>query len=129
MLGVDGMHNDMIRSAQAAYLAGQHSEGISPAVLYARFRAAHRYLAETGVPGDGDNNLVIMNYQSPTPLHRDNFPGHFAFGFSGSDVETVISQGRVIVENGRLITEDEESIVAYAREQARRLWDKMSGGR
>ncbi|MDR1045235.1 MAG: amidohydrolase family protein [Candidatus Adiutrix sp.] len=128
MLGVDGMHNDMIRSAQAAYLAGQSSEGISPAALYARFRAAHRYLAETGAPGDGDNNLVIMNYQNPTPLHRDNFPGHFAFGFSGSDVETVVSQGRVIVENGRLITEDEESLVAYAREQARRLWDKMSGG-
>ena len=126
MLGVDGMHNDMIRSAQAAYMAGQHTEGISPAELYARFRAVHGYLAEMGVPGDSGNNLVVLNYQSPTPLHRDNFPGHFAFGFSSNDVETVIAQGRVIVEDGRLISEDEDGIVAYAQQQAGRLWAAMS---
>jgi len=126
MLGVDGMHNDMIRSAQAAYMAGQNTEGISPVELYNRFRAVHEYLGATNVPGDGDNNLVIMNYQSPTPLHKDNFPGHFAYGFSSNDVETVIAQGRVIVEKGRLVSEDESSIVAYAQEQAQRLWKAMS---
>ncbi|MDL2259428.1 amidohydrolase family protein [Deltaproteobacteria bacterium OttesenSCG-928-K17] len=126
LLGLDGMHNDMIRSAQAAYMAGQRTEGISPAELYARFRAVHAYLENMGVPGDADNNLVIMNYQSPTPLHKDNFLGHFAFGFSSNDVETVIAQGRVIVENGRLVSEDEESIVAYAQQQAERLWKSMS---
>lgn len=126
MLGVDGMHNDMIRSAQAAYFAGQNTEGISPAEIYARFRAVHQYTAEMGLPGDSGNNLVIMNYQSPTPLHKDNFYGHFAFGFSSNDVQTVISQGKVIVENGKLATEDEDSIVAYAQEQALRLWKAMS---
>lgn len=126
MLGVDGMHNDMIRSAQAAYMAGQNTEGISPAELYARFRAVHSYLSEMDVPGDGENNLVIMNYQSPTPLHHDNFVGHFAYGFSSNDVETVISQGRVIVDDRRLALENEDEIVAYAQKQAKRLWDKMS---
>ncbi len=125
MLGVDGMHNDMIRSAQAAYMAGQNTEGISPAEIYDRFRAVHRYLAEMDVPGDSGNNLVIMNYQSPTPLHKDNFVGHFAYGYSSNDVETVIAQGRVIVEKGRLVSEDEDSIVAYAQEQAKRLWDAL----
>ena len=125
MLGVDGMHNDMIRSAQAAYMAGQHTEGISPAELYARFRAVHKYLAGLGVPGDGANNLVIMNYQSPTPLHSGNFPGHFAFGFSSNDVETVVAQGKVIVEKGVLVSEDEAGITAYAQEQAARLWAAM----
>ncbi|MDL2226976.1 amidohydrolase family protein [Deltaproteobacteria bacterium OttesenSCG-928-M10] len=127
MLGVDGMHNDMIRSAQAAYMAGQNTEGIAPAELYTRFRAVHQYLADMNVPGDGANNLVIMNYQSPTPLHKDNFAGHFAYGFSSNDVETVIAQGKVIVENGRLVSEDEDSIAAYAQEQAKRLWAAMSG--
>lgn len=125
MLGLDGMHNDMIRSAQAAYMAGQHTEGISPAEIYARFRAVHHYLQGVGVPGDSTNNLVILNYQSPTPLHRDNFLGHFAYGFSSTDVETVIAQGRVIVENKTLVTEDETSLVEYAQEQARRLWKAL----
>ncbi|MDR1921933.1 MAG: amidohydrolase family protein, partial [Candidatus Adiutrix sp.] len=108
MLGLDGMHNDMIRSAQAAYMAGQGAEGLTPAELYARFRAVHQYLGAMDIPGDDDNNLVVLNYQSPTPIGRDNFYGHFAFGFSSNDVETVVAQGRVIVENGRLVSEDEE---------------------
>ncbi|UQZ89701.1 amidohydrolase [Deltaproteobacteria bacterium Smac51] len=126
MLGVDGMHNDMIRSAQAAYMAGQHTEGISPSELYSRFRAVHKYLAAMDVPGDSANNLVIMDYPSPTPCGTDNFPGHFAFGFSSNDVETVIAQGKVIVENRRLVSEDEDSIIAYAQEQAGRLWAAMA---
>ena len=126
MLGVDGMHNDMIRSAQAAYMAGQNTEGLSPAELYSRFRAVHGYLRGVGAPGDADNNLVIMNYQSPTPLSKDNFLGHFAYGFASNDVETVIAQGRVIVEKGRLVSEDEASIVEYAQQQAKRLWQAMS---
>lgn len=126
MLGVDGMHNDLIRSAQAAYMAGQNTEGISPKEIYDRFRAVHKYVAEMGLPGDAGNNLVILGYQSPTPLHKDNFPGHFAYGFTSNDVETVIAQGRVIVENRRLVSEDEDSIVAYAQEQAKRLWAAMA---
>ena len=125
MLGVDGMHNDMIRSAQAAYMCGQNSEGISPLEIYHRFRAAHTYLSEMAVPGDSDNNLVIMNYTPPTELSSDNFPGHFAYGFSSRDVESVISQGQLIVENGRLTGCDEESIVLYAQEQAERLWARL----
>ncbi len=122
MLGVDGMHNDMIRSAQAAYLAGQGTEGLSPLEIYGRFRAVDDYLAPQDLPGAGENNLVVLNYQNPTPLNKDNFPGHFAFGFSSNDVDTVLAQGRVIVAGGRLMSEDEESIVAYARQQAERLW-------
>jgi len=125
MLGTDGMHNDMIRSAQAAYLTGRHTEAVSPGEIYDRFRAVHRYTAEMGLSGDADNNLVIMNYQSPTPLNSGNFPAHFAYGFSSNDVEIVIAQGRVIVENGRLISENEENIVAYAQQQAERLWAEI----
>lgn len=126
MLGVDGMHNDMIRSAQAAYMAGQQTESISPAGLYTRFRAVHSYLAGLGAPGDGANNLVIMNYQSPTPLNKGNFLGHFAYGFASNDVETVVAQGRVIVEKGALVSEDEADIMAYAQQQAARLWAAMN---
>lgn len=126
MLGLDGMHNDMIRSAQAAYMAGQHTEAASPREIYDRFRAVHRYTAEMGLPGEADNNLVILNYQSPTPLNSGNFPAHFVYGFSSNDVEAVIARGRVIMENGRLVSENEEDIVAYARRQARRLWAQMA---
>jgi len=37
-------------------------------------------------------------------------------------VESVISQGRLIVDHGRLTGMDEADILAYANEQAHRLW-------
>ena len=58
----------------------------------------------------------------PTPLTQDNFPGHFCYAFDARNVESVISQGRLIVDHGRLASMDEADILAYANEQARRLW-------
>lgn len=123
MFGTDGMHSDMIRSAQAAYfIAGMAEGGMSPLAAYQRLRNVHKHVAAHKAPGDSMNNLVILNYASPTPLHQDNFAGHFCYGFDAKDVDTVISQGRVIVENGRLASGDEDDIVAYSNEQAKRLW-------
>ncbi len=125
MLGTDGMHSDMLRSAKAAYLIGQGTEGISPDQLYRRFRAVHTFVHGMGAQGDGDNNLVILDYDSPTDVTPENFPGHFVYGLESGHVATVIAQGRVIVEEGRVTTVDEGEVLAFARQQARRLWDKL----
>jgi len=122
MLGTDGMHSDVLRSARAAYLAGQALEGISPLQAYRRFRAVHALIAGTGAPGDTGNNLVVLDYDSPTDVTQANFPGHFVYGLDARHVKTVIAQGKVIVEEGRLVSVDEAEILAQAREQARRLW-------
>lgn len=123
MLGTDGMHSDMIRSAQSAYFIAGHAEGgMSPLAAWQRFRNVHKHIAGHKAPGDTLNNLVVLNYDSPTPLTQDNFPGHFCYAFDAKNVETVISQGRVIVENRTLVSGDESDILAYANEQAKRLW-------
>ena len=123
MLGTDGMHSDMIRSAQSSYfIAGLAEGGMSPLAAYQRLRAVHAHIQGHNAPGGGANNLVILNYDSPTPLTQDNFPGHFCYAFDARNVESVISQGRLIVDHGRLASMDEADILAYANEQARRLW-------
>jgi cytosine/adenosine deaminase-related metal-dependent hydrolase len=125
MLGTDGMHSDMLRSAQAAYLTGQATEGISPLLAYRRFRAAHAYAAGMGAPGDSGNNLVVMDYDSPTGVTTGNFPGHFIYGMRSRHVRAVIAQGKVIVEHGHLTRADEAGILGFTREQARRLWARL----
>ena len=123
MLGTDGMHSDMIRSAQSSYfIAGLAEGGMSPLAAYQRLRAVHAHIQGHNAAGGGANNLVILNYDSPTPLTQDNFPGHFCYAFDARNVESVISQGRLIVDHGRLASMDEADILAYANEQARRLW-------
>jgi putative selenium metabolism protein SsnA len=125
MMGTDGMHSDMLRSAKAAFFVGQNFDSIGYDSVYHRFRNADKYLKSNGFKGHGPNNLVVLDYDSPTPFNTGNFYGHFVFGLESKHVQHVISQGRLIVENRKILTVDEEKILADARIQAERLWSKM----
>jgi cytosine/adenosine deaminase-related metal-dependent hydrolase len=124
MLGTDGMYSDMLRSAKAAYLVGQ-AGGISPEGIYRRFRKVHDYTRKNGFSGDGDNNLVILDYDSPTEINSDNFFGHFVYGIDACHVESVISNGRLIVRDRKVLTIDEKEVLAFSREMGTKLWKKM----
>ncbi len=125
MLGTDGMHSDMLRSSQMAFFAGQMAEKPGFDTIYKRLRNSHRYLKENNFKGDGDNNLVIFDYDSPTEINGDNYLGHMIFGLDSRHVETVISDGKVIVENRNITTVNEEEVYAFAKDAGKRLWKKM----
>ena len=127
LLGTDGMHSDMLRSAKASFLTGQAAEGAGMDTIYNRFRNIHRYVDRYGFEGDGENNLVILDYDAPTEINEGNFLGHFIYGIDSRHVESVIANGRLIVENRRLTTVDEGEILGIAREMADKLWRKMGG--
>jgi cytosine/adenosine deaminase-related metal-dependent hydrolase len=125
MMGTDGMHSDMLRSAKAAFFVGQNFDTIGYDSVYQRFRNADKYLQTNGFTGHGPNNLVVLDYDTPTPFNTGNFYGHFVFGLESRHVQHVISQGRLVVENRKILTVDEYEILANARIQAERLWKKM----
>jgi cytosine/adenosine deaminase-related metal-dependent hydrolase len=125
ILGTDGLHSDMLRSAKAAYLEGQASEGLDMAGIYNRFRRVHDYIRIHGFQGDGDNNLVILDYDYPTDIHAGNFLGHFIYGIDARHVDSVISSGKLIVEHKKLLTAEEDDILAFSREMGRKLWRAM----
>jgi putative selenium metabolism protein SsnA len=125
MLGTDGMHSDMLQSTRAAFFAGKHFDNISAESAYRRLRNVNRYLCENGFNGDGDNNLVVIDYDSPTPVTHENFVSHLLFGISSRHITDVISGGRLIVKDRRLTTVDEQVIINESKKQAARLWQKM----
>ena len=126
MLGTDGMHSDMLRSLRAAFFAGQPHDTISYDSAYRRLRNVHRYLSENGFAGDEENNLIVLDYDPPTPITKDNFIGHLLFGITAAHIRDVISGGRLIVHNRRITTVDEHEIKKEARKQAERLWKQIS---
>jgi len=126
MLGTDGMHSDMLKSAQAAYFNGIDRERVGLADIYSRLRRVHDYLQENGFAGDGENNLVVLDYPSPTPVTEENFLGHFFYGLGARHVDSVIARGKLIVENRRVITVDEEEVMALTRAGAAKLWRKLA---
>jgi hypothetical protein len=62
-------------------------------------------------------DLIVMDYQSPTPLSSENLAGHFLFGLHSAAVEGVIVGGRFIIKERRYPI-DERSILQIARKQA-----------
>ncbi|MBI9066233.1 MAG: amidohydrolase family protein [Salinivirgaceae bacterium] len=126
MLGTDGMHSDMLRAAKATFYNGQASDTIDYPEIYRRFRNVHNYLNDNNFVGDGDNNLVVLDYQPQTDFNQQNFLGHFLFGMDSAQVQHVISNGKLIVENKIVTTVNEADVKMYARELSKKLWGKMN---
>ncbi|MCP4111047.1 MAG: amidohydrolase, partial [Desulfobacteraceae bacterium] len=55
----------------------------------------------------------------------ENFLGHFVYGIDARHVETVICQGRVIAEQGKVTQVNEDEVLAFSKEMGKKLWDKM----
>jgi cytosine/adenosine deaminase-related metal-dependent hydrolase len=125
MTGTDGMNSDMFQSSRAAYLSGRGSDSISPDAAYERLRNVNRYLQENKYTGDGEDNLIILDYEPPTEINRSNFTSHFIFGMNSSHVQHVISKGKLIVRDRKILTVDEPEIMKEAKRCANMLWKKM----
>ncbi|MBZ0172746.1 MAG: amidohydrolase family protein, partial [Phycisphaerales bacterium] len=124
-LGTDGMNGDCLAAVRASYLAGQSVDAPSPMQVYRRLRRVHDYLESNSFTGDGENNLVILDYHPPTPVTSENWPAHVVYALNRSHIDTVISDGRVIILGGRSTLVDEQEIMETAREQAVRLWSVL----
>jgi cytosine/adenosine deaminase-related metal-dependent hydrolase len=71
-----------------------------------------------GCAGD----LIVVSYDPPTPLDRDNLWGHLIFG--DVKVDTVVVGGEVVVEEGRSCRLDEAKVFEKARNLAADLWGR-----
>lgn len=125
MLGTDGMHSDMLRAAKATFYNGQLNDTIDYAEIYHRFRNANRYLNRNNFTGDGENNLVILDYLPSTYMDASNFLGHFLFGLDAAHVQHVIANGELIVKDRVITKVDESAIKLKAQQLSQKLWNKM----
>jgi 5-methylthioadenosine/S-adenosylhomocysteine deaminase len=69
-------------------------------------------------------DILIIRPDAPTPLIPASAISYFTMTFRGSDVETVLVDGRIVVEQGRMSTVDEEEVERKCREEAKKLWRK-----
>jgi len=125
LLGTDGMNSNMLGSARSAFLTGNLSGGNSPADIYNRLRNGHNYLESNNFSGDGDNNLIILDYRPGTDFNKDNFYSHFIYGISGNDIDSVISGGDIVMKEKKILHVDESSILEHSSELSNILWNRM----
>ena len=71
-------------------------------------------------------DVVLIDYDPPTPLDDSNSFGHMVFGISQAAVDTTIVGGKVLMQNRQLTLDlDEARINARARELAAKLWKRL----
>ena len=69
-------------------------------------------------------DLLILRPDSPTPITPASVLSWFTMSFRGWDVESVLVDGRLVVEEGVMTTINEEEARLACQEEARRLWRK-----
>jgi putative selenium metabolism protein SsnA len=130
-LGTDGIGSDMLLESKFAYFRHRDSGGPLGPGAFMRFLQSgneilHRSFGESfgRVEAGYKADILILDYNSPTPLVRENVAGHAIFGMGSRDVETVIVNGRIVMEN-RSFRWDIAEVYAQAQKAARSLWQKM----
>ncbi len=130
-LGSDGIGSNMFEELKFAYFKNMDTKaGLQP---YNMLRYLHngnlileRYFnkkfgkIEKGYCAD----IVIYDYNPPTPLNGNNLAGHFIYGFSSRDVETVLINGKVVYEE-RQFPFEVESIYKETQKAAEVLWKRI----
>jgi len=71
-----------------------------------------------------DLQLVNLNRLHTTP--QPDPISTIVYAAEAGDVETVIIDGRIVMQERRLLTFDEKDVITQAREQARVCWDSLA---
>ncbi len=134
-LGTDGYTADMTESYKMANLIHKHENklpsvgwGEPPMMLFDNNATiANRFIDGTvgTLKAGAYADVIIADYQSPTPVDETNINGHILFGVSGRNVDTTIINGRIVMDERQLVNIDEAAITAQSIEQARKLWNRI----
>ncbi len=131
-LGTDGIDQDVLAEARAAYLKMRDAGRDDAMEATLRLLSGGHRLAAAlfGRPfgkldAGGPADLVLFDYRPPTPLHSGNLAGHLLFGLDRSHVGSVMVEGRWVVRERRLPALDVDALFARARAAAGALWKKL----
>jgi cytosine/adenosine deaminase-related metal-dependent hydrolase len=69
-------------------------------------------------------DLVILDYENPTPMTGSNTAGHFIFGLNAVSVYSTIINGHPVYENRRFPFAT-QPLYEKAREEASKLWKEI----
>lgn len=134
-MGTDAYTHDMFESMKITNLLHKHhlcdpsvAWGEPPQMLFKNNREiASRYFSKPlGIIEKGAYaDIILVNYEAPTPILPTNINSHFIFGVLGGSVDTTIINGKTIMKNRQFVNLDEKAIFAKSRDCAKNLWNRI----
>lgn len=134
-LGTDGYTADIMESYKVGNLIHKHVKGDStvawgeiPDMLFNNNRKiTERFInGKVGILKEGTlADIIIVDYNPSTPINENNINSHLLFGINGRFVDTTVINGKVVMEDRKLVNIDEEKIMARSRELASNVWKRF----
>lgn len=136
-VGTDGLGNDMLTELRVLSLLHRLDKKDPTAVdintalnLLAknnRIIASRFYENPIGIISCGASaDIVVFDYQAPTPITASNFASHIYYNLPGAMVRHVIINGEVLLKNGKFTKVDEKAIFCEARKIASALSKRLT---
>lgn len=134
MMGTDGYTSDMLESYKVANCAAKYKYGPSAgwvenatALMTNNGTLLSSHLSTTvGVLKEGAAaDVIVIDYNPPTPLSAANIDGHLLFGANGLNVVTTISDGVVRMHNRKFVNVDQHEEMEKIRHISTEFWHKL----
>ncbi len=131
VLGTDGIGGDMFEEARTAFFKGRDAQVRLEPGDWLRMLANNQRMASSvfgvdlnSVQAGSAADLIVLDYDSPTPLTTENLAWHLMFGLASASIDSVMVAGRFIVRD-RIAALEHEDIYAEARKASEKLWAKL----
>ncbi|MGH2447475.1 MAG: amidohydrolase family protein [Chloroflexota bacterium] len=131
-VGTDGIDHDMFSESRTAFFRAREDSLDASAEHFSGLLAAGGELASRHFPHPVGRlepgfaaDLMVLDYDPPTPLSSANLSWHWMFALSPRNVESVMVGGNWVLRHGEMCGVDEERVRAEARVEAKRLWARM----
>ena len=126
---------DMLMSLKTANILHKHQTGDPsvawgepPAMLFKNnAEIANRYLKGSigKIEQDYYADIIVVDYDPPTPMDETNIDGHIHFGMSGAMVDMTMIDGRIVYKDRKMTQIDEAEVFAKSRETAKAFWSRV----
>jgi putative selenium metabolism protein SsnA len=131
-LGTDGFPADMFEDAKIMFFK-MRDAGIrpDPLTLESFVTGGTKIASEIfgkkigSLEKEAAADLIVLDYEPPTPLTEENVLFHYLFGMRSSMVESVMINGRWIVKDNEVEGIDVNAVYKEASKAAAKLWEKM----
>lgn len=132
VIGTDGCGGNMFEELKLAFFKHKDQGGSwwpsdYVAALNRGNRLVERYFdGKFGQVAEGFKaDLVICDYHAPTPLVAQNAASHFVWGMSSNCVQSVLVDGKLVMEDRKIAHLDIDAIYAEAAKVAKTVWERV----
>ncbi|MFW6029094.1 MAG: putative aminohydrolase SsnA [Halanaerobiales bacterium] len=133
-LGTDGYTTDIFESLQVANLLQTHERN-HPSVggnIIRDMLSNNSKIASTlfdekigKIEKGAVADLIVLDYQSPTPINKENYFSHLLMGVKGPIVDSTIVGGKFLMKNQEVKVLDEKRLLARVSKQAEDFWKRF----